>query len=172
MVYSQLVWWRGRGKVESRKYLCQGFWLLRSCIHARAAGWWRYSTILVSVSSWLLYIVGSSRTSTWNTKGHWCLKAQVIIERVKSIRSIRIMRYYVMLVVIITIVRTFNSLRHSIRWLVDGLSLLRWSAQPSRFSPALKLPVEHSILAAGCGRAASCCRHLHWMVSLSLVQPE
>ena len=83
----------------------------------------------------------------------WCLKAEVIIERVESIWSIRTMRY---------LCNNNNNIRRSMRW-VHGLSLLR-SAQPSRISPALKLPVEHSILATGGGRAASCCHHL--------VQPE
>ena len=66
------------------------------------------------------------------------LKAEVIIDKVKSVCSILIIP-----------IRNFNSIPRSTR-LVDELSLLR-SAQSFRFSHALKLPVERSILAAGGG---------------------
>ena len=77
----------------------------------------------------------------------------------------------IVIIIIIIIIRTFN---------FNGMG---WWDFPSTintdisFSSALKLPLEHSILAAGAGGAACYCRHLHGtsysrLVSLSQIQPE
>ena len=150
MVYSQLAWWRGRGKVESRKYLCQRFWLLRSCIHARAASRWMYSTILLLVD----VDCGQFTHLNLNHKGTLVFENWGNNTKVKSIWSMRIMWYLC----------NNNNTDFQLNSMFNEMN---WRAFPSTISTAisvlysLKLPVEHSILTAGGGRAATCCRHLH-----------